>query len=155
MPEPWLKRVAVFLATGAYVGYIPFAPGTFGSLLGVGIYFLVSALSPFYYFLIFAISFIISCWAVREAEKYFQVRDSQKIVIDEILGFLVVMFLIRPTALTLCIGFVIFRILDIVKPFPANWIEYKIKGSSAVIYDDLIVGIYTNIILQIVQRVHG
>jgi phosphatidylglycerophosphatase A len=129
------------------VGYIPLAPGSWGSLLT---FILVWILVPENFYLLGGIAliiFLISIWSAGGAEKLFG-KDNRKIIIDECSGMLV-SFLFLPKVFFLYIlAYVIFRILDVVKPPPIRRFE-EIKGGLGITLDDVVAGIYTNLILQI------
>jgi phosphatidylglycerophosphatase A len=139
----------IFTSTGCYVGYFPAMTGTFGTAVGVIIFSLFFyTLSTFHYIISSLILILIGFWVSREAEIIFQEKDSQKIVIDEILGFLVSMFLIPPTWINIFIAFLFFRLFDTIKLFPANIIEKRVPGGYGVILDDITAGVYTNLIMH-------
>jgi len=98
---------------------------------------------------------MLACYVSREAEIIFNEKDSSHIVIDEIVGFLFTMFLVSPTMLHILLGFVLFRIFDIVKPFPAGYVQDKFPGGYGVVSDDVVAGIYANIILLILIKFWG
>ncbi|HLB05829.1 MAG TPA: phosphatidylglycerophosphatase A [Thermodesulfobacteriota bacterium] len=135
------------MASGGLLGYSPIAPGTAGSLLGVLLYIPLSGLPVVYYaaFLLFAS--LLSFKIADTAERYFGKKDCQVIVIDEVVGVFFTMFLFPPTLAYLSAGFLIFRFFDIVKPFPAGWVDRNIKGGIGVVLDDIVAGIYSNITL--------
>ena len=143
------ERAVIFLATGFFIGTVPFAPGTFGSIVGLPIVFLLSRLN-----LLLAVSFILlfiffAVGIASAAEKILNQKDPAKIVIDEIAG-LMVTFVGLPFNLTTTIaGFIIFRAFDIVKPFPIRALERKLPGGSGVVLDDVLAGIYANLILRL------
>ncbi len=142
------KRIIIFIATGASSGYLPFVPGTFGTLVGVGIYLFLSLSSPLVYgFGLFSLS-VVAIFASTEAEKIFKENDHYKIVIDEIVGFLLTMFWLPRKTSYIIGGFLLFRLLDTIKPFPANIAERRLKGGLGIVADDLVASIYANIILQ-------
>jgi phosphatidylglycerophosphatase A len=143
------QKIMVFLATGCYVGYIPFAPGTFGSLMGIPLLWLLSKLA--FPFSVLAIFFfiVLSLWVGGEAEKIFNQEDSGAIVIDEVAGMLVTFAMIPWSMQNLLIGFVLFRVFDITKPFPIPLIEKKLKGGFGVVMDDIMAGIYANVVLRL------
>ncbi len=143
-----LKRIVIFLATGCYVGYSPLVPGTTGTLAVIPIYFLLSRLSPFYYVVIVFGFTCIAVWVSDRAEVLLQARDCRHIVIDEMVGFLVTMFMVPPTWGNILIGFFLFRALDIVKPFPIRTLEERVRGGYGVVLDDIIAGIYANVIIH-------
>ncbi len=143
-----LKRIVIFLATGCYVGYSPLVPGTTGTLAVIPIYFLLSRLSPFYYVVIVFGFTCIAVWVSDRAEVLLQARDCRHIVIDEMVGFLVTMFMVPPTWGNILMGFFLFRALDIVKPFPIRTLEERVRGGYGVVLDDIIAGIYANVIIH-------
>jgi len=145
------NKIAILLASCFYLGYLPLAPGTFGSLFGVGLYFLAYR-SEFIYGLSLAALLVIAIWSAGQAELAFNKKDDQRIVIDEALGFLVAVFLLPHTALYLCLGFILFRLLDIFKPLGIRKLQY-LTGGLGVVADDIGAGLLTNIILQIVVRI--
>lgn len=144
-----MTRFAVFLATVAYCGYFPIAPGTIGSAAGLIVYLLVwwTQSSALEVALIVAV-FIAGAWAGTVAERYFGGIDPGPVVIDEVLGMLITLAFIRvgwPGALA---GFVLFRIFDVVKPFPANRLE-RLHGGVGVMADDAMAAIYANLSLRL------
>ncbi len=151
------RALIIFFATGAYSGYSPVAPGTAGSVVGLVVMWFgfgpLWAYSPAIALIVFAIAFVISCWIAGRAEIIFDEHDSSKIVLDEVLGMVATMFANPLTPVWMLAGFVIFRLFDIVKPFPAGLIDRKLGGGSGVMLDDLAAGIYANIVLQILWRV--
>lgn len=146
-----MQGLIIFLSTGAFLGYFPKIPGTVGTLGGIFIY-LTFARFPFFIKLLTNITLIIiSLWLSGEAEKLFKQRDSSKIVVDEMAGYQLTMFLIPNSWKAIFEGFIIFRILDILKPFPSNLVN-KWRGGLGIVLDDLIAGLYSNILLQILTR---
>lgn len=146
-----MKRMVLFLATGCYTGYSPFAPGTTGTLAAIPIYFFLSRLSPLYYMLILVGSIYVAIWASDRAEVILQSRDCRHIVIDEIVGFIVTMFLVPPTLGNILGGFFLFRALDIIKPFPIRALEERVRGGYGVVLDDIVAGIYANLIFHVLR----
>lgn len=151
------RALIIFFATGAYSGYSPVAPGTAGSVVGLVVMWFgfgpLWAYSPAIALVVFAIALVISCWIAGRAEIIFDEHDSSKIVLDEVLGMVATMFANPLTPPWMLGGFVIFRLFDIVKPFPADLIDRRLGGGSGVMLDDLAAGIYANIVLQILWRV--
>jgi phosphatidylglycerophosphatase A len=106
--------------------------------------------------LITVAAFTCLAWYVsREAEKLFGQKDAQCIVIDEITGFQWTLFLIAPTALHVALGFILFRLFDIVKPFPARLFQKRLPGGYGVVGDDLAAAVYANLALQLLVRFRG
>ncbi len=151
----FLQRIQIFLATLFGVGYISLAPGSWGSLLT---FILVWFFLPENFYLLGGVAlivFFISIWSADGAERVFG-KDNRKIVIDECSGMLV-SFLFLPKRFFLYIlAYVIFRILDVAKPPPIRRLE-GIKGGLGITLDDIVAGIYTNLILQvlILSRIWG
>ena len=142
--ERWIK----ILATGFGSGLAPLAPGTAGTLVGIPLYLVFSVL-PWPIGLITVLAFTCLAWYVSdEAEKLFGRKDAQCIVIDEIAGLQWTLFLVEPTVPHIALGFVLFRLFDIVKPFPARFFQEKLPGGCGVVADDLAAGVYGNLVLQ-------
>ena len=145
-----MNRFLLLLATGFGVGYSPVVPGTLGTLVAVPVYLLLCHIPPPLYELTLVALFFLSTWLADRAEGYFGKKDDRRIVIDEITGFLVTMLWIPETTLSIVIGFFLFRIFDIVKPFPIRIVEKKFEGGWGVVLDDILAGIYANVVLQII-----
>ncbi|HLI80312.1 MAG TPA: phosphatidylglycerophosphatase A [Candidatus Binataceae bacterium] len=152
-----MRQVIIFFATGVYTGYSPFAPGTAGSVVGLIIgYFFCAPMwqdEPMIFAAIFAAAFVPACLIAGRAEQIFGEHDSSKIVLDEVMGMIATMFLNPLGWRWLLGGFLLFRIFDIIKPFPASLIDRKMPGGPGVMLDDLFAGIYANIVLRILARV--
>ncbi|MGA6974785.1 MAG: phosphatidylglycerophosphatase A [Candidatus Binatus sp.] len=152
-----MRSLIIFLATGVYSGYSPVAPGTAGSVVGLIVVWLVFGPlwkhSPALCVLVFAIVFAISCWISDRAEKIFDTHDDSRIVIDEVLGMAATMFGNPITFGWLMLGFLLFRIADVIKPWPANVIDHRMRNGAGVMLDDLAAAIYANIVLQVIVRV--
>lgn len=143
-----LNRWACRLATGFGCGYSPYAPGTVGSLVGVLLYLPLNGLFAFWInVLIVSGLFVVGVYFSGLAERALQERDSRVIVIDEIHGMFLTLLLI-PGQTYILAAFILFRALDILKPFPAGWMERKMKGGWAIMMDDVIAAVYTIFILH-------
>lgn len=134
------------LATGTYVGYIPFASGTWGTLWGIPVFYLLSGLAPLIWGTLIVISTIIAIYISDEAERIFKKKDSSFIVIDEIVGYMAATFMLDFTLENVIITFLIFRFFDILKPYPASWIDKELGGGRGVVLDDTVSGIYSNLV---------
>src|SRR5215813_8001752 len=143
-----MRFVALALATSAGVGYVPFAPGTFGSLVGLLLWWFVPAALPVQLTLIVVI-FVVGSWSGSVAERHFGSTDPGPVVIDEVLGMLITLFLNPVTWGGAVLGFLLFRLSDIVKPFPANKLE-QLHGGIGVMADDVMAAIYANLALRII-----
>ena len=146
------RKLILFFATGAGVGFLPGMPGTYGTAVAVLLYAAVEHL-PAWHFFLFTITFsLFSVWVAGFAENIFAQHDSQKIVIDEIAGYLVTMLFI-PFAWKYAIaGFILFRLFDILKPWPIRLIDQKWKGGWGVVGDDLLAGVFGNLGMQILIK---
>lgn len=139
----------MFFATGCFIGNIPFAPGTLGTILGLPLYFFLS-IANFSVAVILTVIFIVfAIFIAHHAEKILKKNDPGCIVVDEIAGFMIAMFGLPFNAAYVLAGFVIFRFFDILKPFPIRLIERKLSGGTAIVMDDVAAGICTNFVLRI------
>jgi phosphatidylglycerophosphatase A len=148
-------KVIRIAATGFGVGFSRHAPGTLGTLVGIPVYLVFSSFPWFMYLLsVLAVSFF-AVYVAQGAEKLFGEKDASQIVIDEIAGFQVTMFLVSPTVVHIAAGFVLFRIFDIIKPFPIHLCERRLPGGYGVVGDDVVAGIYGNIALLVLITCAG
>ena len=138
------------IATGCWVGMLPKAPGTWGSLVGLLFVSLFHNFSLAFYIAVTGGLFVIGSFAAGEAEKILDNRDPGVVVIDEIIGMLVTMTAVPVTPFTMLVGFILFRIFDIVKPFPVNIFDQHFHGGLGIMLDDVVAGIYSLIILNLV-----
>jgi len=146
-PEPRRRPVvALAIATCGGTGYIPFAPGTFGSAIGLAVWALVPDSTLAQAGTILAV-LAVGTWSGTVAERHFGFTDPGPVVIDEVAGMLITLFR-NPVAWTGAIlGFLIFRLLDVLKPFPADRLE-RLHGGFGVMADDTMAAIYANLILR-------
>ena len=141
-----LRRLGVFVATCAHVGYAPVAPGTFGSLVGLVLYYLIRRQQSTAIELgAIAVVVLIGLWSATEAEHHFGGIDPGPVVIDEVVGMLMTLALHPVNILGAIVGFFIFRVLDIVKPWPARRLEL-LPGGFGVVLDDVMAGVYGHLI---------
>lgn len=148
------KGIALFIAEGAYSGRFPFAPGTAGSLVAVLLYLLLKRLPLAGYLVVCLLVTGIAIWASDEAEKALGEKDPHRVVIDEIAGYLISMILLPSTWGYIIGAFLLFRIFDVIKPYPLHRLQ-SLPGGWGIVVDDVGAGIYTNIVLQIVLRLSG
>ncbi|OGQ50545.1 MAG: hypothetical protein A3I09_04195 [Deltaproteobacteria bacterium RIFCSPLOWO2_02_FULL_47_10] len=147
-----MNSVIKLFATVCGVGYLPLAPGTFGTVIGIGLWFFL-AYMPLVHYIIFAAVFILfASWVADRAQLLFGAKDPKVIVIDEVAGFFVTMLGHSWGWKTVLAGFILVRIFDIVKPFPGRWIERKLSNGFGVVLDDVAAGIYANVCLMILKR---
>lgn len=144
-----MTRLAVFIATAGYTGYFPIAPGTIGSAVGLLVYLVVWwSGSPAVEAGLIAAVFAAGTWAGTIAERYFGGIDPGPVVIDEVLGMLVTLAFMPVTLWSAIAGFVLFRIFDVIKPFPARRFE-ALHGGLGVMADDAMAAVYANICLRL------
>ena len=148
-------KAVMFLATGGFVGNIPVAPGTFGSLVGIPLCY-VFAKIPLPMAILGAVGLIVfAIWIAQLAETITKEKDPGKIVIDEIAGMIVTLVGVPFHLTSVVIGFLIFRFLDILKPFPIRHIERRVSGGAGVVLDDVAAGIYGNILVRLILYIFG
>ena len=147
-----MKHFILLLVTGFGAGYSPVVPGTLGTLAAIPVYLLLSRIPSLLHELTLLAFFFLSVWLSDNGERTFGKKDDRRIVIDEIIGFLMTMLWVEGTALTIALGFGLFRLFDILKPFPIRRAEKRFKGGWGVVLDDVMAGIYANISLHIIVR---
>lgn len=141
-------RWILFWATGCGTGKIPVAPGTFGSLPGL---FLAWCVSGWHegLLVVFTLSFIgLAVWVAHKAERILGSKDPGAIVIDEVAGMLVACLGLSLTAASAVILFILFRVFDIVKPFPVGWLDRRLTGGVGIVADDVAAGILANLVYR-------
>ena len=147
-----IQGIILILATGFGTGLSPVMPGTAGTLVGLVLAWCVTLplerRSPTLAAGAIAALFVLGCWLAHAAEKILRLHDSPRIVIDEIVGMAVTMFLNPARLPALLAGFVIFRALDMLKPEPARYIDRHMRGGLAVMLDDLSSAVYANLVLH-------
>ena len=145
------QRAGIILATTLGSGYSPFAPGTVGALIAAVVLWVVPPVS---WSLLLALSVLVYLLGVRAAQisdQVWQTKDCGRINWDEVLGMMVTFIAVPKSALVWCAGFLLFRFFDILKPFPVRQAE-RLPHGWGVMTDDLLAGIYSNIVLQVVFR---
>jgi phosphatidylglycerophosphatase A len=149
-----LERFFLFLAAGFGAGYVRMAPGTAGTVVAIPVFLVLSSIPfPLYELTILAFFFFAS-WISGEAERCWGRKDHPRIVIDEIVGYLITMLWLPKTTLFIILGFLLFRFFDIVKPPPIRLLE-RVKGGYGVVLDDVLAGVYANIVLQLINLLRG
>ena len=141
----------LFVATGMFAGYLPFAPGTFGSVLGVVLSFIASKyLDTFPSLIVLGALLVIGTFAAGKAEKILNEQDSGKIVIDEIAGMYITLMFLPPGIVPVIAGFLCFRALDISKPYPISYLDEKVHGGAGVMLDDVAAGMAANVLVRMI-----
>lgn len=142
-----LVRAALALATCLGLGYVPFAPGTFGSAAGLLVWAVLPQ-SAAAHGVAIALIFAAGVWSAGIAEQHFRGTDPGPVVVDEVMGMLVTLFMVPVGWPGAAAGFVLFRIFDVIKPPPANRLEH-LRGGMGVMADDFMAAVYANIALRI------
>ena len=149
------ERAILFVATGFFIGTVPFAPGTFGSLIGLPVCFLLSRLNLLQSVIYILVFILFAIGIASAAEKILEQKDPGQIVIDEIAGLMVTFAGLPFNLKTALAGFVIFRVFDILKPFPIRILERRVGGGTGVVLDDVLAGVYGNLIIRLVIYITG
>ncbi len=144
------RQMNLALATGGFIGRLPWAPGTFGSLLALPLCFVLAYL-PFIVATLFIAVFTVAAIAIAgSAETMLGAKDPGCIVIDEVAGQMVALLGLPFNFPFVLGGFVAFRFFDIVKPFPIRWLEKRLPGGIGIVADDIVAGLMANVVLRIV-----
>lgn len=151
VPKHLLKEPAVFLALGLGSGLAPKAPGTFGTLAALPLYGLCSGL-PFWAYctVVLVLGVLGVAWCGTAAERL-GVHDHPAIVWDEVVGFLITMALVPASGATLAAGFALFRLFDILKPWPIRWLDRHVHGGLGIMLDDVAAGALAAVCLWLVS----
>jgi phosphatidylglycerophosphatase A len=147
-----MKRLVVIFATWWGTGYSPIASGTVGTLAAIPLYWLLARLQLPVYLLALLLLTAFSCWVSDRAEVIFNEKDSGKIVIDEVVGYLVTMSGVSFSWKSAVLGFFLFRFFDIAKVPPANIIDRRLKNGCGVVLDDVVAGVYACVALHLLLR---
>jgi phosphatidylglycerophosphatase A len=140
-------RIATLIATAGYVGFVPVAPGTFGSAVGLAVYAVVSVPNSWAVeALVLAVVLVVGIWAADHVEREMG-KDPGAVVVDEVAGMLVTLAFLDVSITGALTGFFIFRALDVVKPPPARRLE-DLHGGPGIMLDDVMAGIYSNLALR-------
>lgn len=143
-----IKTILKLIATWFYVGKIPKAPGTWATMATLPLAWVLNMAGPIVYMAFIFLILIVGVIAADYYEKATTIADNSEIVIDEVVGFLITMLWLPATWQAYGLGFILFRFLDILKPFPIGYLDKRVKGGIGIIVDDLVAGIIANIILQ-------
>lgn len=152
-PSSVWKNPVHFLAFGLGSGAAPKAPGTVGTLAAIPLFLLIQPLALHWYALVLVITFVIGIYLCGKTSKDMGVHDHGGIVWDEFVGYWVTMFAAPAGWLWILIGFVLFRLFDIAKPWPISWADKKVHGGFGIMLDDLLAGLMALAVLQLLARV--
>lgn len=142
------EKLTLWAAFGGGFGFIRPAPGTWGTLPGVLLAYLLAG-NTIVYIITTVLLFILGVWLCSQSSKILGVHDHSGIVIDEIVGVMIALFLFANTWLGLVLGFILFRAFDIIKPPPIKQIDKKVHGGIGIMLDDVIAGIFAWVALFI------
>jgi phosphatidylglycerophosphatase A len=151
MKNTKINKFVKMIASAGFAGYCPIAPGTAGSLVGLVIWWFGADLNIWLQLSFIVTLFFLGVWAATLAEKDWG-HDAGKIVIDEVLGMWVTLWLVPKSLWLFAAGFLLFRVFDIIKPLGARQSQ-KLPGGWGVMVDDLLAGVYANLVLQFVSRI--
>lgn len=143
-----IKKPAAFIAYGFGSGLSPKAPGTFGTLVAIPIYWLIQDWSLTAYLIFTLIAFLCGIWICQKTVDWLKQDDPGGVVWDEVVGYLVTMIVAPKGWLWIVMGFVLFRFFDILKPWPVSIADKKLHGGVGVMLDDVVAGIYAAIVLS-------
>lgn len=142
------KKIVEILATFFYLGKLPKMPGTFGTLGAVPLWYLLAKTGPIPYMNLTVLILIASLFICEFYEQSTRTHDNKEVVLDEVVGYLITMTWVPVNPKSAVLGFALFRFFDVLKPFPINKLDEKIKGGVGVVVDDVAAGLISNIILQ-------
>jgi phosphatidylglycerophosphatase A len=143
-----MHRLGLFVATCGYLGYVPVAPGTFGSALGLAVFFAVRSTGSVALEIgVVVLVFVVGLWCGTIAEHHFGGIDPGPVVLDEVLGMLITLALLPVNTTGAIVGFIVFRVLDVLKPWPSAQFE-RLPGGLGVMADDAMAAIYGNLVMR-------
>lgn len=149
LPKPSLTNPIHMLAFGLGSGLAPKAPGTFGTLAALPIYWwLLADLAPWVFALITLLTFVLGVYICEKTSQDLGVHDHGGIVIDEWVGMWITLFLLPKSLFWLALAFVLFRFFDIIKPWPIKWLDQHVKGGFGIMIDDVLAGVMAWLVLQ-------
>ena len=135
------------LAFGLGAGASPYAPGTVGTLLAIPLVWLLAQWPLWVYLAVTVALFVIGVWVCEKTSKDIGVHDHSGIVFDEVVGYLITMIAVPVGLWTLLAGFFLFRLFDIVKPWPIRWLDKQVKGGFGIMIDDVLAGLFALAVL--------
>jgi phosphatidylglycerophosphatase A len=143
-----MRRLGLFIATCGYIGYAPVAPGTFGSAVGLAVFAAVrTSESHAIEAAAIVILFLIGVWSGTQAEHHFGGIDPAPVVLDEVVGMLITLAFLPVTWVGAVVGFLVFRLFDVFKPWPAARFE-RLPGGLGVMADDGMAAVYANLVMR-------
>lgn len=153
IPPSYLKNPIHFVSLGFGSGLSPKAPGTMGTLAVIPLYLLLAQLDLQGYLLVTIVITLVGVWFCAYTSEALQVHDHPGIVIDEFAGFLITMIAVPLNPYTLVLGFMLFRLFDIIKPWPIGWLDRKLHGGLGIMLDDVVAGVYALALMHLILTV--
>jgi phosphatidylglycerophosphatase A len=147
--------LVIFFATGFFTGFLPVMPGTWGTFAGIPLAIIALRLSWMMQAVVAAVFIVLAVSIAERAEVLFEDRDARPIVIDEMAGFLVTLLWLPLNFMVFSLGFLLFRVFDIVKPPPISIVEKRLKGGWGIVMDDVLAGVFANATLRLLLIVAG
>lgn len=148
-PGQIMTDPVLFLAFGFGSGLAKKAPGTFGTLAAIPVYYLLMLTGWWIYTVLTVIVMLAGIWICGQAAEKLGEHDFGGIVWDEIAGYLVTMWLVPFSWQAMILGFVLFRFFDIIKPWPIKWLDQQVHGGLGVMVDDILAGVFAALIIQL------
>jgi len=143
-----MRKLALILSAGLGLGYIPWAPGTFGTLWGLLLFYLLRSFSWQIFAAVTVAAILFAVWVSHLAETELKSHDSSHIVIDEVVGYMVTVVAFPFSPGVAVAAFILFRFFDILKPFPIRLIDRRVGGGWGVVLDDVAAGVFANLVLR-------
>ncbi|HJX33903.1 MAG TPA: phosphatidylglycerophosphatase A [Desulfatiglandales bacterium] len=144
-----LKEAFILLLSSWFgAGRLPLAPGTWGTLGAVPLVLIISYFSPVSAVISLAVIIPLAVWTSDISQKLLGEDDPPEVVIDEVAGYFVTVFLLPFSWWSFILGFLLFRVFDILKPFPIGIIDKKVKGGMGICLDDIVAGVYANVCVR-------
>ena len=144
-----MRSLAIAIATAGYVGFFPIAPGTAGSAAALVLFAVIRWIGvPAVELSMIGFVLLIGIWSATETERALDLKDPGPVVIDEVLGMLITLALLPLSITGVITGFVLFRIFDVIKPYPAGRLE-ALHGGTGIMLDDLVAGLYAHVALRV------
>ena len=156
MPDPmvgWYRQPTLILASGFGTGYAPVVPGTVGTLVAIPLWWLCSGLAPVIYGLISLAGFMLGVWVCSRAMSITGEHDNPEIVIDEVVGYFVALAFVPIDTVWVIVSFFVFRVFDVFKPWPINWLDRNVSGGFGVMLDDLVAGVFTAVVVMLLVQI--
>lgn len=155
MRAPDLRDPAVLVASGFGAGLAPRAPGTFGTLLAIPLWWVLYGAGPAIYLGLAAAGFVAGILICNRATAVLGAHDHPGIVIDEVVGYFAALVVVPLKLQWLILSFLLFRIFDILKPWPISWLDSRVDGGLGIMLDDLVAGVFTAVVMLAAVRWTG